>query len=49
MVRYKETEKSQWLFLTVNFSEQILPGTFEHTLNRLIDKKLGSSLNQVGN
>ena len=40
MARYKETEKGQGLFLTVNLGEQIVPGTFEHTLNRLIDTKL---------
>ena len=40
MARYKYTEKGQGLFLTVNLSEQILPGTYEYTLNRLIDKKL---------
>ena len=40
MARYKYTEKDQGLFLTVNLSEQILPGTYEYTLNRLIDKKL---------
>jgi len=40
MARYKQTEKSQGLFLTVNLSEQILPGTYEYTLTRLIDNKL---------
>jgi hypothetical protein len=32
MAHYKETEKGQGLFLTVNLSEQLVPGTFEHTL-----------------
>jgi transposase len=40
MARYIETEKGQGMFLTVNLSEQIVPGTYEHTLNRLIDNKL---------
>jgi len=40
MARYKETEKDQGLFLTVNLSEQIVPGTYEYTLSRLIDNKL---------
>ena len=44
MAHYKETEKGQGLFLTVNLSEQILPGTYEHTLNRLIDEKLDLSI-----
>jgi transposase len=44
MAHYKETEKGQGLFLTVNLSEQILPGTYEHTLNHLIDEKLDLSV-----
>ena len=40
MARYKETEKDQGLFLTVNLNEQLVVGTFEYTLNHLIDKKL---------
>ena len=40
MARYKETEKGQGLFLTVNLNEQLVAGTFEYTLNHLIDKKL---------
>jgi len=34
MARYRETEKGQGFFLTVKLSEQIIPGTFEHTLQR---------------
>src|SRR5215469_8999142 len=44
MARYKETEKGQGMFLTVNLSEQIVAGTYEYTLNRLIDKKLDLSI-----
>ena len=40
MARYIETAKGQGLFLTVDLSEQIVPGTFEYTLKRLIDNKL---------
>ena len=40
MARYKNTEKGQGLFLTVDLSEQLICGTYEYTLNRLIDKKL---------
>jgi len=43
MARYKEYEQSQGHFLTVNFSEQLIPGTFGHTLNFLIDKKMNLS------
>ena len=44
MAHYKETEKGQGLFLTVNLSEQIVKGTYEYTLDRLIDKKLDLSI-----
>jgi len=44
MARYKETEKGQGLFLTVNLNEQLVTGTFEYTLNHLIDKKLDLSI-----
>ena len=40
MARYKNTEKGQGLFLTVDLSKQILPGTYEFTLEHLFDKKL---------
>ena len=38
MARFKETEKDQGMFLTVNLYEQLLPGTFEWTIDYLIDK-----------
>ena len=38
MARFKYTDTSQGLFLTVNLEEQLLPGTFEWTLNHLIDR-----------
>ena len=38
MARFKYTNKSQGLFLSVNLEEQLLPGTFEWTLNYLIDR-----------
>ena len=44
MAHYKETEKGQGLFLTVNLSEQIVPGTYEYTLTRLIDNKMDLSI-----
>ena len=31
------------MLLTVNLKEQLLPGTFEHTLNELIDKEIDVS------
>jgi len=44
MANYKPTEKGQGLFLAVNLSEQIIPGTFEHTLENLIDNRLDLSI-----
>jgi len=38
MARYKNADNSQGLFLTVKLHEQLVPGTFEWTLNYLIDK-----------
>jgi transposase len=38
MARFKYTDNSQGLFLTVNLEEQLLPGTFEWTLDYLIDR-----------
>jgi transposase len=40
MARYIETAKGQGLFFILFLSEQIVPGTYEYTLKRLIDKKL---------
>jgi len=44
MAHYKNTEKDQGLFLTVNLIEQIVPGTYEYTLTRLIDNKMDLSI-----
>ena len=44
MAHYKETERGQGLFLTINLAEQLIPGTFEYTLNRLIDNRLDLSI-----
>jgi transposase len=38
MARFKDYDRSQGLFLTVNLEEQLFPGTFEWTLDYLIDK-----------
>ncbi|MDR2844033.1 MAG: transposase [Candidatus Symbiothrix sp.] len=44
MARYKYVDKSQGLFITVDLQKQLIPGTFEYTLNELIDKKLDLSI-----
>ena len=38
MARFKYTDNSQGLFLSVNLKEQILLGSFEWTVSYLIDK-----------
>jgi transposase len=38
MARYKYFDKSQGLFLTVSLEGQLIPGSFEHTVNYLIDQ-----------
>jgi transposase len=42
--RYKEYDYRQGKFLPISFDKQILPGTFEYTLNYLIDNELDLSL-----
>jgi transposase len=46
MARFKHTDKSQGLFLTVNLQEQLLLGTFEWTIDYLINKIDISSFEQ---
>ena len=38
MARYKETDNSQGQFLTVNLKEQIMRGTFEWTVDHIINR-----------
>ena len=38
MARFKHTDKSQGLSLTVNLEKQLIPGTFEWTIDYLISK-----------
>ncbi|MGV1098140.1 hypothetical protein ACUUL3_01855 [Thiovibrio sp. JS02] len=44
MPRYKPYSYAQGKFIPVHFASQILPGTFEFTLNHLIDHELDLSL-----
>ena len=43
MARYKSTNPRQGRLVSVFLEDQILPGTFEHTLSRLIDDELDLS------
>lgn len=40
MARYKPVEYAQGQFVSISFEQQILPGTFEHALNFIVDNKL---------
>jgi hypothetical protein len=40
MARYKPYSYAQGKFIPIHFDKQILPGTFEYTLNHLIDHEL---------
>lgn len=40
MARYKECDYKQTKLLPVSYDDQILPGTFEYTLHRLIDREV---------
>jgi transposase len=44
MARYREYDYRQGKFIPISFDKQILPGTFEYTLNYLIDHELDLSL-----
>ncbi|MFP5465822.1 MAG: transposase, partial [Gammaproteobacteria bacterium] len=44
MARYKDYNYAQSKMIPISFREQILPGTFEHTLSYLIDHELDVSI-----
>jgi len=44
MARYKPYDLSQAKFIAVSYAEQIVPGSFEHTLNELIEHELDLSV-----
>jgi transposase len=44
MARYKNYDPSQGQFLIINSADQLIPGTFEHTINYLIENKLDLSI-----
>jgi hypothetical protein len=39
MPRFKPCDYSQTVMLPVDFEQQILPGTFEHSLHYLVDNE----------
>jgi hypothetical protein len=43
MPRYKYYDYQQSILLPVDFNEQIMPGTLEHTINYLVEEKIDIS------
>jgi hypothetical protein len=43
LARYKPSSHAQGKFISIYFEDQILTGTFEHTLSHLIDRELDLS------
>ena len=44
MPRFKPYDTSQNLLLPINLAERPVPGTFEHTLNYLMDHEINTSI-----
>ena len=44
MPRFKPYDTSQNLLLPINLAEQLVPGTFEHTLNYLVNHEIDTSI-----
>jgi transposase len=44
MARYKHYDYAQMKLVPVSFAQQILPGSFEHALNDLIDEHFDQSV-----
>jgi hypothetical protein len=44
MARYKEYSYEQAKLIPISFQQQIVPGTFEYTLNYLIDREFDLSV-----
>jgi transposase len=44
MARYKNYSYEQSVFIPVNFDKQIIPGSFEHALNYIVDNELDLSV-----
>ena len=44
MPRYKDTDSTQGFFIPVSIEAQLIPGSFEYTLNTIIDQKIDLSV-----
>ncbi|MBU1086215.1 MAG: transposase, partial [Candidatus Omnitrophica bacterium] len=44
MARYKSYSYEQAMFIPINFSKQIIPGSFEHALNYIVDNEIDTTI-----
>jgi len=44
MARYKNYSYEQAMFIPINFSKQIIPGSFEHALNYIVDNEINTTI-----
>ncbi|MCK4994740.1 MAG: transposase, partial [Candidatus Omnitrophica bacterium] len=44
MARYKNYSYEQAMFIPINFSKQIIPGSFEHALNYIVDNEIDTAI-----
>ncbi|HSM71337.1 MAG TPA: transposase, partial [Anaerolineales bacterium] len=44
MAKYKPSNEDQMVMLPISLQDQLVPGTLEHTLNRLVDENIDLSI-----
>ena len=44
MARYKNYSYEQAMFIPIKFSKQIIPGSFEHALNYIVDNEIDTTI-----
>ena len=44
MAKYKPTNEDQMVMLPISLQDQLVPGTLEHTINRLVDENIDLSV-----
>jgi len=44
MAKYKPSNEDQMVMLPISLQDQLVPGTLEHTINRLVDEHLNLSV-----
>ena len=44
MAKYKPSNENQMVMLPISLQNQLVPGTLEHTINRLVDENINLSV-----